>query len=136
MTVSSTCNPQNRFIYHRSFPADHREPCRGSRLKVLCLCSLPQSPRQHGCSWLAFSCQLLASELLRKRQGGRKAPHRGRAGGKNGNGEWLHSPHSCPKPPRPSPPKYPREGNSWEVSRLEGMNLGRGVIVQVRAKTL
>lgn len=67
----------------------------------------------------------LASELLRKHRGRRKAPHRGRVGGKNDNGEWLHSPHSCPKPPRHwalSTKIPPGEGNSWEVSKLEGMN--------------
>lgn len=58
---------------------------------------------------------------------GRKASHRGRVGGKNDNGEWLHSPHSCPKPPshwvlsteipprRGIPGQYPIQ-REWNVS--------------------
>lgn len=98
-TFSSAHTSQNRFICHRSFPADHKELCRGLRLKVHCLCSPPQRPHQHSCSWLTSPCQLLALEFLQKYQGRRKAVRRGRTGGKSYNGEWLHSPHSCPKSP-------------------------------------
>lgn len=70
----------------------------GSR-SVASPAALKSIPHQYSCSWLASPCQLLPSELPQKHRGGRKAPRRGRVGGKNDNGEWLHSPHSCPKPP-------------------------------------
>lgn len=92
--------PQSsRFIDHGSFPAGHREAHR--ELEVPCLCSPPQIP-QIPVSTAVASCRYWSSC-------GRKASRCGRAGRQNDNGEWLHSPHSCPKLPshRALPTKIP-----------------------------
>jgi len=90
-------------------------PAEGQGSRSAAPAAPPQSPRQHGCSWLTSPWQLLASELLRKRAFGQeKSSSVGGWVGRMVTGSGCILPIPAPKPlvAGPSPPKYPREGNS------------------------